>query len=234
MIARRYKINNYVQLISYCVLLLAIPLFAQSLFSNADIQMDNVNHVPSVMRFGSNSHVTQAEFWEAFNAAYGVTKDVEMSLTSTNTDEYGQIHYQYVQMFKGIEIVDYQYLLHERNGSLYLAHGHLITGLNIDVHPKISKEAALEKALAAVDAEHYMWENEENENWIKRIKNDSTATYYPSSDLKLTTGTKSPGAENVHLVYRFKISAEQPFGEYYVDVDAHSGEIVNKTSISIE
>jgi len=209
-------------------------MFAQSPFSNAFIQIDNDNNVPSAMRFGTNSHVTVSEFWAAFKSTYGISKDVEMSLTKTNTDEFAQTHYHYVQMFKGIEIVDYQFLLHERNGSLYLAHGHLITGLNIDVEPQLSEETALEKALVAVGAERYMWENEDNENWIKRIRNDSTATFYPAGDIKLTTGKKPPTAENIHLVYRFKISAEQPFGEYYVDVDAHSGKIVNKISLTQE
>lgn len=233
MIAWCHKINRYAGLIFFVVLMFATA-FAQSLFSKADIQMDNVNHVPSVMRFGSDSHVTAAEFWGAFRSAYAISNDVKMVLQDSSTDEFGQTHYRYVQYYKDVEIADYQYLLHERNGSLYLAHGHLITGLNIDVQPRLSEDKALENALSYLGAERYMWENTDNENWIKRIKNDSTATFYPSGEIKLTTGKKAPGAENIHLVYRFKISEEQPFGEYYVDVDAHSGKIVNKISLTQE
>ncbi|MEJ2506206.1 MAG: PepSY domain-containing protein, partial [Ignavibacteriaceae bacterium] len=89
---------------------------------------------------------------------------------------------------------------------------------------------ALQYALKDINAESYMWENNKNESFIKKEQNDPDATMYPKGVLMLSAKNFKMSSDNFHLVYRFDIYAEQPMNRYYIDVDAHTGEIINKIS----
>ncbi len=77
-----------------------------------------------------------------------------------------------------------------------------------------------------------MWEDEANDIFLQKLKQDPNATYYPKGELKLTTGREKLISGNMKLVYRFNIYAQQPSGNFYVDVDAQSGEIINKVDLN--
>ncbi|NIX54533.1 MAG: peptidase M4, partial [candidate division Zixibacteria bacterium] len=85
-------------------------------------------------------------------------------------------------------------------------------------------------ALDHLNAQLYMWEDPASEQFLKQLRNDPAATFYPSGKLMLSAGNQEYVAENFHLVYRFDIFAKEPFMNYYVDVDARNGTIVNKIS----
>jgi len=197
-----------------------------TVFRQAKIMMDENQKAPLEVRFQENQKVAVISFFESYRDNYKWSKNSEAILFKAHKDDLGQVHHRFKQYYKGVELAEVQYLLHEKEGSVTYAHGKLIHGLNIDVTPAISENDALSKALAHINAESYMWENRKNEAHMKREKRDREATYYPVGELKISAGLKDHVAENFKLVYRFDIFAEKPMSRNYVDVDAKTGEIV--------
>lgn len=206
------------------------PLPGSRYFSDAEIRLDKSGRSPAAIRFEEGNRPIISSFFEEFRKAFPFSENNEMRLWQTLPDKLGQIHYRFNQYYKGIEVLGAQYILHEENGYVRYANGELVPGLNLNVAPVLSEPQALDAALKNIDAESYMWQNDANEAFLKREQNDPDATFYPSGELKITSGWEELLSENCKLVYRFDIYAEKPLGRYYVDVDARNGEIVGKYS----
>ena len=151
-----------------------------------------------------------------------------MRLAQTFEDKLGEKHYRFDQYYKGIKVEEAQFILHKKNGFIRTANGKLVHGLSISINPRLTENTALSNATRHIGAEIYMWQKKSNEEFIKQEQKNSSATFYPQGQLKLTCGKDELLSKNFKLVYRFDIYAEKPQGRYFVDVDAQNGEIVNK------
>jgi len=207
------------------VLILSLVLIPVVL--NAQVTMDKQGKSPVAMKFQPGNQPTVATFFQDYRKAYPLSDENQMKELRVSADKTGS-HYRYDQYYKGIQVLGGQYILHEKNGGVWYANGHLVHGLDLDINPVLTKDQALQLALQEVNANEYMWEKPGNEEMLKKILNDERATYYPSVDLKLTSGYDILSSENVKLVWRFDIYAVQPLGRYWVDVDAMTGNIVYK------
>ena len=161
---------------------------------------------------------------------FSLSNDNALKPLAVFTDQLGQTHHRLKQFYKGIELADVQFLLHENNGLVFYANGKMIHGLDLDVQPVLSEAEALRQALAYIGAESYMWENPKNEAFIKIEQDDPEISFYPKGELKISAGRKELVKENFRLVYRFDIYASNPLGRYDVDVDAKTGEVTNALS----
>jgi Zn-dependent metalloprotease len=221
------------------ILLFSIFIFPQptlranpdNIFRDATIRMDKQGKVPLEIRFKEGSQVPVASFFNEYKMKFGVSEDNELKPLRVFTDRLGQTHHRFKQYYKGLELAEVQYLVHEENGSVHYAHGRLVHGLNLDVTPVLSEKAALSFALKHINAKSYMWEDKNNEIFLKREQNDKNATYYPKGELMISAGLKERITENFRLVYRFDIYAQEPRGRYYVDVDAKNGDIIGVLSL---
>jgi len=200
-----------------------------SVLNQAQIQFEKDGKLPTVIKFAEGSQPKVASFFDEYKKYFQVSDDNQIQLHRSSKNEIGA-HHRYNQRYKGIEIIGAEYILHEKNGTVWHANGQLVHGLEMDVAPALNESAALQAALRHIDAESYMWQEEANEAFLKRERGDANATFYPKGELKLTSGRKEITAENMKLVYRFDIYAAKPLGRYYVDVDAKTGEVVNQIS----
>jgi Zn-dependent metalloprotease len=199
---------------------------SDNIFQGATIKMDKNGGVPVEIRFKGDQQISVASFFDAYKQNFNISEDNEFKSFRVFTDQLGDTHYRFKQYYKGLELAEVQYLVHEKNGSVYYAHGKLIHGLNLEVTPVLTVSEALTFALAHINAKSYMWENKKNEAFLKKEQNDNNATYYPKGELMISAGLREKVAENFSLVYRFDIYAQEPLGRYYVDVDAKNGEII--------
>lgn len=198
-------------------------------FDKAEIVTNRGGNSPSSIRFQDDSHPSVDNFFTHFNQSFRFTEENEMKIVNTSEDKTG-FHQRYQQYYKGIPVIGAQYILHGANAQVQHANGHLVQGINLETKPALSKEAALQAALNHVGAKIYMWQNPQNEEFIKREQNDANATFRPSGELKITSGAEEMTAANMRLVYRFDIYAQEPLGRWWVDVDAQSGEVINQIS----
>ena len=201
-----------------------------NVFNNALIRMDGQGQSPTDIRFENSSGIPLATFFEHYHKAFNLSPENEARPFRVFTDKLGQSHHRCKQYYRGIELAEVQYLLHEKDGLVFHAHGKLIHGLNLSVKPTLSEAQALQFALRHINAQTYMWENAKNEALLKKEQNDPEATYFPTGKLMLSAGHQKMTAENFRLVYRFDIFAIRPLSRNYVDVDAHTGEIVGTFS----
>ena len=201
---------------------------SSSAFNDAVLILDQKTNSPKDIRFKEGNYISLNSFFDEYRNAFSWSNDNEARSFRVLTDKLGQTHLRYKQYYKGIELADVQFILHEKNGLVFHANGQLIHGLDLDVSPSLSEGDALQYALSDINAEAYMWENKKNEAYIKREQNDPDATMFPKGVLMLSARDFDLHKDNFHLVYRFDISSEKPMERYYIDVDAITGEIINK------
>ncbi|RMH89433.1 MAG: T9SS C-terminal target domain-containing protein, partial [Calditrichaeota bacterium] len=177
------------------------------------------------IRFHPGKGVPVEQFFARYREFTGLSPENTFVLRRAFTDALGQRHYRYRQHYRRVPLFGVEIILHERQGQVVYANGQIVSGLNVNVVPRISEAQALRRALDHLRAEEYMWENPQAEAFLQWEQHDPTATFYPRGKLVLSAGWEPPMAENFRLAYRFDIYAAVPLGRYDVFVDAHTGEV---------
>lgn len=203
---------------------------SDTIFKDAKMHIAKDGKSEFEIKFTEGKQISIDSFFEEYKSAFNLSDDNSSKSFRVESDEIGQTHHRFKQYYKEIEIADAQYILHEKNGSLSLAHGKIVRDLDLDVSAAITKDDALQYAISHINAEKYMWENHKNEAFIKREQDDPSATFYPKGQLMISAKNLKFEKDNFRLVYRFDVYAAEPLGRYNVDVDANTGEIVNMIS----
>ena len=63
------------------------------------------------------------------------------------TDQLGQSHYRFSEFYKGVEVLNAQLILHEKNGVIHYANGQTVHQIKMNVSPSVTEQSALELAL---------------------------------------------------------------------------------------
>jgi Zn-dependent metalloprotease len=143
-----------------------------TIFQGAKIQVDDNQNTPLEIRLKQDKRISITAFFDQYKKAFNWSEDNDAVSIREIRDDLGQTHHRFKQRYKGIELADVQYLVHEKEGSVYYAHGKLIHGLSMDITPVLSEAQALQIALEHIAAKSYMWENKKNEALIKKHQND--------------------------------------------------------------
>ncbi len=184
----------------------------------------------STIKFTSKSDVVSRDFFRAFGQQLNISSSDSFKLIKTEHDEIGFTHYRYQQIFKGFTVMGGEYLLHEKNGKLVSVNGNFYDGLAVDIAPTINEETAIQKALKYVGAEKYLWENIEEENFLKKESNDPKATHYPKAELLIAPKDGIFTVDNFRLSYKINVASEKLYDFVDIYVDAHTGEVINRIS----
>jgi Zn-dependent metalloprotease len=199
---------------------------SSNIFQGATISIDKYSNTPVEIRFNENKMVSPSSFFKEYKNTFKISEDIIFKLFRTFTDQIGQTHFRYKQYYKNIEVTEIQYLLHERNGTIFYAHGKAVHDLNLSISPSLTEAEALKVALYHINADEYMWENNQSKRSAIKDQFLKDISSYPRGELKISAPINKIHTEKWMLVYRFDIFTKKPFGRYCVDVDAHRGEIV--------
>ena len=180
------------------------------------------------IKFNENSKTKALDFFQEFTKKMEIRNDDTFSLIKSEVDEIGFTHYRYQQNYKNLPLDGVQFLLHEKNGKLVSANGNFYSGISIITTPSISIQDAIQKAIEFVGAEKYLWNNKEEEDFLKKEKNDINATYYPKAVLVVSPLGGVYSKDNFKLCYKINIFSELPYDNVDVYVDAQTGKLVNK------
>jgi len=219
--------------ILFCVLLrfAVAPATAQPRVASAFAPQ---NSLTLARHFSPQEQVSASAFYQTYRQVFGLSTDDELKPITISPDALGQTHHRLQQYYKGIALADRSFLVHEENGKVFLAHGEIVSGLDLEVSPALSEQQALRLALDHLGAQAYMWEDPANETFLQHEQNDLAATFRPKGELKISAGHGARRAQDFRLVYRFDIYAEKPLGRYNVDVDANTGAIVKVNTLLYE
>jgi Zn-dependent metalloprotease len=145
---------------------------------------------------------------------------------TSETDELGYTHERYKQYYKGIEIESSDIRVRHLDGVFISANGEYIDISDIDVSIILSKDEAIQKAIAYIDAKEYMWENETENHWLISTNNKITS-FYPTTEIVICENEFNDEDTLFYVAYKIDIFAKKPFRHDYVYVDAKTGDILD-------
>ena len=187
------------------------------------------------------------DFFVKNKNAFLLTSNDSMRLvSSTERDELGYTRHLFQQTYRGVEIENAQYKLHEKDDRIFCANGYMVQELACSTEPTISEEKALLYALEYIGAEKYAWEvdymalleNEEDKEERDELRlyyEETPAYHYPKGTLLFTRFSDNlpMGAENFVLAYKFEILTVEPSSSNEIYVNAHTGEVFKMNSLKI-
>ena len=161
------------------------------------------------------------------HAASDLSRFDRLEEHSRITDKLGELHIRYKHYYQGTPVVGSQLIAHFKDGKMHSYNGQL---LPVDLGlPALSEVRALTKALEAVAAEKYSWEDEAEVEMLRSWTNDSNASYYPTGELVYAVRnfglTQESQGKKAELCYRFSISAIEPLLKQEIYIHAGSGEV---------
>ena len=150
-----------------------------------------------------------------------------MQLAKSEADHLGWKHHRYYQHHQGVRVEGGTYILHEKEGQVKKANGHLFKNIGVNTTPFLDEGEVLEKALKAFPAERYAWENPISEKIRQRIQKDPLATHFPRPELVVMDRAYPKQSGDYALAYKFIIKREAPMMDrQQLWYDAHSGELL--------
>jgi Zn-dependent metalloprotease len=158
---------------------------------------------------------------KAVRSALPIEKDVTLKLQDKIVDFNDNADISFYQYYKGLRVGKKRCVVHYKGENADHITGDLRTIGNLSVRPQLSESEALQRAISYTGAEKYIWEEEQSELAIKKIKNDPAATRYPKGELIIYFNKQDLPV----LVYEFVIEAVKPFSAEYVYVNATNGEV---------
>lgn len=182
----------------------------------------------SMIKFTEKNKTSAKDFFQTFSKDLSLSSADKFNLVKSENDEIRFTHYRFQQTYNGISVMGGEYLLHEKNGKLISANGNIYSGLAINSTPSISKDNAIQFAIKFIGAEKYLWENSQEEQFLKSEKNNPNATYYPQAELIIAPKNGIYERGNFRLCYKINIASEKPYDIVDVFIDANTGELVNK------
>jgi len=207
--------------------LISVVVFTQGQTNNAKLaQIAQSGNSTEWVKFKQEKQLDPLKVFPYYKDAFGLTANDAMTVKTQESDKLGYTHYRFQQYYQGVPVRSGDYLIHEKNGIAESGNGKLVKGLNLNVTPQLSIDAARDKAIAFIGAKSYMWENAAEEALLKQIKNDPSATYYPTPELMIADKKCDGITKDYKLVYRVDIYASKPLSRDYVFVDANTGEVL--------
>lgn len=135
-----------------------------------------------------------------------------MKLYKTETDDIGYTHYRFQQLYKGLNIDDAQFFVHEKEGTVITASGIILNGLNISVAPTISNS----------DVPYYAKNGNENAKVLSDAELLITRISYDTP----------PISDNYKLAYKIDILYNDN-SRLAVYIDANNGSILKKIPLTL-
>ncbi|XZF14803.1 M4 family metallopeptidase [Chitinophagaceae bacterium MMS25-I14] len=189
------------------------------------------DNTPKTIRFSETAHIRTEETPGMLRSYFQLepTVDELRPERSTRTkngatiDGYGQWYKGYKVEHGMVTVISYDGVVRAVNADFYQTAVPPATDIKTDEH------TALQKALAYVGAEKYIWEESRTEI-LMRLKQDTSL--YPHASIVWIEDYSSGSPDGkLHLSYRFDIYALQPLSRQLVYVDAVTGKVLFSNSL---
>ena len=185
------------------------------------------NGLPSSITFNDKSTYKGSDSQKVFKEQLGLKDSQSFSKIRVESDKEGFTHEKFQLYEQGVKVEFANYTLHSKEGKLVSMNGEFYAFENVNTTPKLSNQAAFEKAIAYTGAKQYLWETPE----------DAAAMDYekPTGELVLLPSMEDQGqlrkSDKVRLAYKFDIYATNPLsrGDLYIDAETGKALFYNAT-----
>ncbi|RZK16456.1 MAG: M4 family peptidase, partial [Hymenobacter sp.] len=187
---------------------------------------------PTLIEFRAASRPSAADGAFVLREQLSLSQDEQMRPARLETDQLGFSHQKFDQYYQGVKIEHATYTVHARGGAVESLSGDYEKVGKLSVTPSLSASAALGRALAAVGAKKYMWQDAAEETNLKRETADAAASYQPQGELVIVRDSRRDAETGpLVLAWKFNIYAKAPVSRAFYYVDATTGEIVLRDDI---
>ena len=180
------------------------------------------NGQPSLITFNDKSAYKGTDFKTVFKEQLGLKENQSFSKIKTEMDKEGFTHEKFQLFEQGIKVEFANYTLHSKEGKLVSMNGEFYAIENVKTTPKLSSQAAFDKAIAHTGAKQYLWET----------PSDAAAMNYekPKGELVLLPNMDEQGqlrkSDHARLAYKFDIYATNPLSRGDLYIDAETGKVL--------
>jgi Zn-dependent metalloprotease len=182
--------------------------------------------IPSYVKLRQEASFDRSGLMQWLGKNYDFSDLFGLQAISVYDDKIGGIHYRYRMTFEGHPIHDGMIIAHESQGKVYAVNGSFRPDLSPANQAQISESAALQLALAHVNALRYKWQMPEEEALLKVITDNPNATYYPTGELVMMP-RQGLSAPHTHLyAWKFNVYADQPLSKKDIFINAQTGEVI--------
>lgn len=190
------------------------------------VEINKQSRVPSFIWFRNDSKIAPAGIQDVLRPALHMQLADGLRSRKVEKDEIGMTHERFSQTYNNLRVEGGEYIVHSRNGVVETANGMWFDGIAINTTATLTKDEAVGKATAFVGATSYKWQDAREEAWIKVIRHDANATYYPEGELVIVCRNGDIMAKDYVLAWKLDIYASEPMSRQWIFVDANTGEIV--------
>ena len=175
------------------------------------------NGLPNLITFNEKSTYKSSDFQQVFRDQLGLKQNEAFSKIKNESDPQGFNHEKFQLFHQGIKVEFSTYTLHSKNGKIASMSGEFYDINNVNTTASLTPQAALNKAILQIGANHYLWENPIESATIKYNK--------PQGELVILPIFDSEGkATNYRLAYKFDIYATSPVSRGDIYIDAITGQ----------
>ncbi|MFD2999073.1 M4 family metallopeptidase [Pontibacter toksunensis] len=199
-------------------------------------KLEDANGAPAFIKFKVNGkesfRADQAS--QVLSTYLNLKAEDELKPVKQETDVNGFQHQRFAQYYKEVRVEYGSYHVHSRNGIVESINGEIKKIKKLNTKPALAEKAAMQRAVAFVGARKYMWDDPEQEAWIKKTEGKPEATFFPKGELVIVNNYLSPSKERREepvLAWKFNIYAQEPLSRDFIYVDAQTGEVVHKDAI---
>lgn len=222
----------------FAIVLMAVTsLSAQQLFIGTEatamckgsksVLINRQSRVPSFITFREDSRIAPSAIQDVLRPALKMQLADGWRSRTVMHDEIGMTHERFSQTYNDIRVEGGEYIVHTKNGVVQTVNGMWFDGISVNTTPALTKDAAVAKAVAHVNASVYKWEVAAEEDHLKAMKQDASATYYPAGELVIICRNGDIIAKDYVLAWKLDIFAAEPMSRQWIFVDAHTGAIVH-------
>lgn len=199
----------------------------------SEVTSKNSNGIAELINFSETKIKSDDKSVNSFlKNQFKAKNDLEFIADKNNIKKENNLESKKFQEFyKGLKVEFGVQNVISENGNLKVVNGRYINIENIEIVPKLREKEALNFALQDVGAKEYMWENKENEEFLKKEQKNQEASFYPKGELVIVEKGLFDKKSSPRLAYKFDIYAQNPLSRNYIYVDANNGEILLKDPI---
>lgn len=183
------------------------------------IRLKNQSDIPSYVKFRKGEEIEKPAFFSWFINNNFKNQNIRFQFLQKENDRYGMEHSRYQLLYHNTPVAYAILVLHTLDNKVASFNCDLSRYTSASVNVTLDKEEALAKALEYFPAEKYKWQLPSEEAFLKKIKNDGEATFYPEA--KKIFFVKGP---ELRIAWYFDIYAHEPWKRAELYIDATTGE----------
>ncbi|MEI6124229.1 MAG: M4 family metallopeptidase [Bacteroidota bacterium] len=187
------------------------------------VRFSGNNENPSYIKLNPSFQPNLYEINTWLNRTFNTGDYFGINLLRKESDEMGYEHYRYQQTYKNIPIREAIFLVHVKSGKIESFNGTIFSNPIINNSIIYTENSARINAISSIHAASYMWQNSDNEQWLKQFTGKADATYFPSASKQIVYNVKD---RSFRIVFAYDIYAEKPLSRQNVYVDAENGKII--------